>query len=226
MTETREDERIRSAMNRTMSGLDGNPYLARRVIAASEGEGKVKKKLSFITVLVIALILISVTALALQLNIFGWNDFFSIHYDTFVPETAKQVMIDSGEQEFALGNATFTVRDLYCDGHIAMASAVIRLTTDGILCGDDFNDPIGANGENGKAAAERMGVSPSLTWVEAAKEKNLPLYSARAILDINEEFSGGDMCYISYTNKILVIHPSPKQVSCLNCAIPPQTLPS
>ena len=29
-----------------MSGLVGNPYLARRVVAASEGELKVKKKLS------------------------------------------------------------------------------------------------------------------------------------------------------------------------------------
>ena len=45
MTENREDDRIRSAMNRTMSGLEGNPYLARRVNAASKGEVKVKKKI-------------------------------------------------------------------------------------------------------------------------------------------------------------------------------------
>ena len=43
MTENREDERIKSALNRTMSGLEGNPYLARRVVAASEGEVKVKR---------------------------------------------------------------------------------------------------------------------------------------------------------------------------------------
>ena len=64
MTESREDERIKSALNRTMSGLEGNPYLARRIVAASEGEGKVKKKISIVLVLIIALLLTTGTALA------------------------------------------------------------------------------------------------------------------------------------------------------------------
>ena len=71
MTENREDERIKSALNRMMSGFEGNPYLARRVVAASKGEVKVKKKFSIVTVLAIALMMISVTALALELS--GWK---------------------------------------------------------------------------------------------------------------------------------------------------------
>ena len=115
MTENREDDRIRSAMNRTMSGLEGNPYLARRVIAASKGEVKVKKKISAVTVLVIALMLTSVTALALQLS--GWRiaDYIMNVYEGSIPDD-----FESGfNQDLTLDveNVRFHVRDAYAAGN-------------------------------------------------------------------------------------------------------------
>ena len=61
-------EQIRHAVNARLSGLEGNPGLARRVIQAAKGEEKVKKKLSVGLVLVIVLLaLAAVTALATAL---------------------------------------------------------------------------------------------------------------------------------------------------------------
>lgn len=61
-------EQIRHAVNARLSGLEGNPGLARRVIQAAKGEEKVKKRLSVGLVLVIVLLaLAAVTALATAL---------------------------------------------------------------------------------------------------------------------------------------------------------------
>ena len=68
MTDEQERNMIQSSMNRRLSGLKENPYLAQRVISASKGEPVVKKKISFGMVLVIALILVAVTALAISLS--------------------------------------------------------------------------------------------------------------------------------------------------------------
>ena len=60
------------------------------------------------------------------------------------------------------------------------------------MAADDFSDAIGAYGENSAAVAKRLGVDPSMTWAEAAKELKLPLYSVRATLEIPSELWGGE----------------------------------
>ena len=115
MTENREDERIKSALNRTMSGLEGNPYLARRVVTASEGDVKVKKKLSIVTILIVALMLVSVTALALQLS--GWK---IADYFRNVGEGQIDERFESGfDQDLTLDieGVHFHVRDAYAAGN-------------------------------------------------------------------------------------------------------------
>lgn len=64
MDERRDKQQFQHALNRTLSGLEGDPRLAQRVLAKARGEIKVKKKLSAGLVVAIVLVLAAVTALA------------------------------------------------------------------------------------------------------------------------------------------------------------------
>ena len=64
MDERKERQRLKSAFDTTLSGIQGDPWLAQRVLAEAKGEVEVKKKLSVGFVLVIVLVLAAVTALA------------------------------------------------------------------------------------------------------------------------------------------------------------------
>ena len=64
MCEAEERMIFQNAVDRRLSGLQENPFLAQRIMNAEKGEIKVKKKLTMSMVLVIVLLLIAVTALA------------------------------------------------------------------------------------------------------------------------------------------------------------------
>ena len=61
MNDHKQGELVRHAVDMSLSGLRGDPWLAQRVLANVRGEVKVKKKLSLGLVLVIALALAAVT---------------------------------------------------------------------------------------------------------------------------------------------------------------------
>ena len=163
--------------------------------ARSVKEEEPVKRMTIRTVLIAACVIIAATAAAIAAGkIFGWDDFFSDFYNSFVPGTARQIMEDSGETEFTLGPVTFSVGGLYCDGYLATSSTVVRVTdgSNALLTGPDPFDPLGANGNNGKMIAESLGVDPGLTWAEAAKQLNRPLYSVSTWLTVPEELSDGE----------------------------------
>ncbi len=64
MFEQNPTEQIREAVDARLSSLQGDPWLAQRVLANAKGEQKVKKKISVGFVLVLVLVLAAVTALA------------------------------------------------------------------------------------------------------------------------------------------------------------------
>ena len=67
MREAEERMIFQNAVDRRLSGLQENPFLAQRIMNAEKGEIKVKKKLTLSMILVIVLLLIAVTALAVAL---------------------------------------------------------------------------------------------------------------------------------------------------------------
>ena len=147
-----------------------------------------------IILLIVCVVFVSMATAAADGEAYGWKDFYSEYYGSTVPEIAQRIMADNGEAHFTLGPVDFSVGGQYCDGYIATISTVARLAdgTNALLTGDDPFDAIGANGKDGQKAAERLKVSPDLSWAQAAKELDLPLYSVRAELDIPEELSGGE----------------------------------
>ncbi len=163
--------------------------------ARSVKEDEPVKKATFRTVLIAACIIMATMAVAVAAgSIFGWNDFFSKDYGTELPKTAQQIMASSEPVSWQEGDVVFTVRERYSDPRLAMISTEVRLAdgVKGILCANDPFEAIGACGDDGAAVAKRLGVEPSLTWAEAAKKLNLPLYSARAILETPSELWYGD----------------------------------
>lgn len=69
MTEQKEKRILKNTFDRTLSGLQTDPYLAQKIIRRhTKGEEKVKKKISFAFILVNALVLIAVAAFAVSIG--------------------------------------------------------------------------------------------------------------------------------------------------------------
>ena len=165
--------------------------------ARSVKEEEKMKRATLRTVLIAALIIIATTAVALASGkVFGWIDFFQTENGTLVPKAAQEIMQSTEKQEgHTLDAAVFTPHELYADKNIVMTAVKVQLAEGekGLLCGGDPFDPIGANGENGKAAAARLGVDPMSTWADAAKQLGLPLYSANAMVEAPAEYATGEL---------------------------------
>lgn len=163
--------------------------------ARSVKEEEPVKRATIRTVCIAVCVIVATMAVAMAAGqIFGWNDFFSKDYGADIPKTAQEIMVASEPVSWQEGDVIFTVRERYSDPKLAMISVEARLAdgVKGILAADDFTEAIGAYGENSQAVAKRLGVEPSMTWVEAAKELNMPLYSVLATLEIPSEFWGSE----------------------------------
>lgn len=159
--------------------------------ARSVREEQPMKRASVRTALIVAALIIVTMAAAIAATQLGWVDFYG-HYDNVrVPKAAQEALNATAHDTYQVGPITFTVNQLLADGHIAI-SAVEARTTDGseALCGvDDIFDPIGASGDT--ALLKHFHLSGDTTWVDAAKQLNVPLYGIRALLEISEEYSDG-----------------------------------
>lgn len=72
MTLREEQERVQKAVGNSLSHVQADPWLARRVLANAKGEEPMGKKISVLMILVIALTIVSMTAaLAAGLGLFG-----------------------------------------------------------------------------------------------------------------------------------------------------------
>lgn len=157
--------------------------------AHSVEEEKQVKRASFRTLIVAAIIIVSMTAVAFAAGqLMGWTDFFGSYSNVGVPQAAVNEMHVENGANCEVGPMTFTVKELMTDGHIVMSSVHIA-PTDGskaLIC-TDLGDVIGCNGENGQALAEKLGIDPMTTYMDAAQQLNLPLYLVRGILDVDAE---------------------------------------
>ena len=154
--------------------------------ARSAKEETNMKRFTVRTILIAAILALVTMAAALAAGeLLGWTDFFSQYGDgDIVPQAAQDVMNETEAQTFELGPMTFTLRQLLCDGRIALSATDIR-TADGspaLYCADP-GDALGCNGDNGRMLADRLGLPWDTPYVDAAKQLGLPLYSCRAILE-------------------------------------------
>ncbi len=190
MTEQEVQEKIVRTVDTCFSGLNGDPWLAQRIRNGGEGEIKVEKKLSFGLVLAIVLILTTVAA-AIAATQLGWVDYLGEMFGVTVPKTAQEALNATTPQKFTVGPMTFTFNQLLTDKRIVMSSASVH-TTDGsqVLYVDDTNiyeavDSISS------MVLERYNLDSGLSWLDAAKQLNMPLYGIRALVEIDQKYDGG-----------------------------------
>ncbi len=155
------------------------------------------RKASLRVVLITALIIVAMTTVAVAASqLMGWTEYFGHYYRVGVPQAAMEEMHQPDAITWEVGPLTFTAHELLTDGHIGLSCINIR-TTDGspaLICSDfDHDSPIGMYGENSEAIAQRLGLDPDITWVEAAQRLGMPLYSARAMMEAPFEYSGTAM---------------------------------
>ena len=167
--------------------------------ARSVKEEKEMKRATFRVALIAALIILSLTAVAFAAgSLMGWSDFYGDYGYTSVPQGAYEQMQVKDDLSWQVGPLTFTATELLTDGHISVSAIHVR-TTDGspaLITGlntCDATDPIRANGENGRAYEQRLGLAERTTWLEAAQQLNLPLYRVCADQDMSHEAMDGEM---------------------------------
>ena len=165
--------------------------------ARSVKEEEPVRRAAISTLCIAVCIIIAATAVAMAAgSIFGWIDFFKTSDGSRVPKAAQEIMQNSGGQTYTISPVVFTVHEMYSDKNILMVSTQVSIA-DGekaIICVEPC-EAIGANGENGRAVAQQLGVEPVTTWVEAAKQLNLPLYKVEALAEAPAEFYGSEAFY-------------------------------
>ena len=182
-------DEFHNSIDRQLSGLKPDPWLAQHIMASAKEEEPVKK-FTVSTALIVVLIVIATLTTALAASVlFGWTDFYSFE----IPKTAQEILNATEPKDYQVGPITFTVNELLTDGHIALCSATSHVT-DGssAVLSEEVYDAVGANGDNGEALAQKWNLSPDTRWIDAAHIMNLPFYRVSISVNVPEECHDGE----------------------------------
>lgn len=182
-------DEFHNSIDRQLSGLKPDSWLAQHIMASAKEEEPVKK-FAVSTALIVVLIVIATLTTALAASaLLGWTDFYSFE----IPKTAQEILNATEPKDYQVGPITFTVNELLTDGHIALCSATSHVT-DGssAVLSEEVYDAVGANGDNGEALAQKWNLSPDTRWIDAAHIMNLPFYRISISVNVPEECHDGE----------------------------------
>lgn len=182
-------DEFHNSIDRQLSGLKPDPWLAQHIMASAKEEEPVKK-FTVSTALIVVLIVIATLTTALATSaLLGWTDFYSFE----IPKTAQEILNATEPKDYQVGPITFTVNELLTDGHIALCSATSHVT-DGssAVLSEEVYDAVGANGDNGETLAQKWNLSPDTRWIDAAHIMNLPFYRVSISVNVPEECHDGE----------------------------------
>ena len=182
-------DEFHNSIDRQLSGLKPDPWLAQHIMASAKEEEPVKK-FTVSTALIVVLIVLATLTTALAASVLlGWTDFYSFE----IPKTAQEILNATEPKDYQVGPITFTVNELLTDGHIALCSATSHVT-DGssAVLSEEVYDAVGANGDNGEALAQKWNLSPDTRWIDAAHIMNLPFYRVSISVNVPEECRDGE----------------------------------
>ena len=126
------------SMDRHLSAVKADPWLAQRIIAAEGGEKPVARKWSASIVLAIALVAVLATgALAATLGAWGIIDFAGRYSDTYIPPKYEDC-IKPENVTAETEHLTCTIRESYYDGTILRVTADVVPKEKMLLVGEGF----------------------------------------------------------------------------------------
>ena len=143
MNDRRDKRFVQQSIDIGLSSMQGDPWLAQRVMALEKGESKVKKKTS-LTLVLTALIVLTIAAAALAeiagVNVFELFGRTNARYAQLVPYTALDEVSEVSVTSVELGETTAAINSAYYDGmslivgySIQNGSRVEEFTPDEVL---------------------------------------------------------------------------------------------
>lgn len=124
----------------------------------------------------------------------GWTDLMK-DYGVSVPREAENAMNPSVPMSFQAGPLTLNVRQLLCDGHMAMLTGDVTVTEGGealfLNYYWDAEEPMAIN-ESGERLAGVMGLPEGVSWAQAAALTRLPVYQVEAWLEVAPDLDAGE----------------------------------
>ena len=182
-------DEFHNSIDRQLSGLKPDPWLAQHIMASAKEEEPVKKFTVSTALIVVLIVIATLTTVLAASVLFGWTDFYSFE----IPKTAQEILNATEPKDYQVGPITFTVNELLTDGHIALCSATSHVT-DGssAVLSEEVYDAVGANGDNGEALAQKWNLSPDTRWIDAAHIMNLPFYRVSISVNVPEECHDGE----------------------------------
>ena len=119
MNDRRDKRFVQQSIDIGLSSMQGDPWLAQRIMALEKGEVKVKKKASFALVLT-ALIILTIAAAALAeiagINVFELFGKEYARYAKLVPYTALDEVSEVSITSVELGDTAAAINSAYYDG--------------------------------------------------------------------------------------------------------------
>lgn len=171
-----------------------SPALEQRVAATlSTLKEDQPMKFTIRTLAICALVIVCAMSLALAANQFGWVNFFNDQYGIEMPATAADKLNATEPVTVQVGPMTFTYKQLLYDQHLVLSACDVALTdsSEALYAMDaDFSEAIGAGSD---VVANKYNLDPKTTWIDTAKQLNLPLYGVRGDAAVNHEAAAESM---------------------------------
>ncbi len=171
-------------------------------------EEKNVKHLNFRPLLIAAIIIVSMLSVAFAASeIFGLSDYFQ-KFDISLTQQQQEAFKPDKETAWQLGPMTFTLQERVADPYYAYISTKVDMIDGSQVLTCMFPDDRLTDAQRTALNLEKIErdygdgiVTTQPTFMEAAQQTGLPLYSVRAIMEVAEEINGGEgMEHILHTN--------------------------
>lgn len=157
--------------------------------ALSTKKENTMKRASFRVVLIAAIIIVATIMVALAAGQLGLNDLFTSFYRTTLPESAKNVLAATEQKAYAVGPLTITLCETLADGRVVYANtrampadgtpALIQMSNGDLSMGIPDSE------------AARLNVPKGTSFLNAAKQAGVPLYTVSSYMTIDGAYIDG-----------------------------------
>lgn len=156
-------------------------------------ERRTVKRYSFKTLVVTVVVMLSMLTTAFAASeLLGWTDYFADHGIHTTPGLQNAMQMEA--KTYEVGPLTFTVQEAVSDNRFALLSTHISVTDGSPALMSMFaDDTVGAYGDRSKVLMTALGLEDKKQpCFEAGAAKGIPVYSVRAIIEVEEQYDGGE----------------------------------
>ena len=161
-------------------------YSALMTAARSVKEETPVKKTSKRAVLIAAALIVLTMAIALAANELGFSHFMNL-ISGKLPQAATTQMAKTESKTFEVGPVQVTLRELLADGRVVIMTAQSQADQAIVISGSgDMTDRLP------ESEAKRLGLPEESSFLDAARNNQLPLYIVTTYLNVDADLIAGE----------------------------------